>query len=244
MMDLAIGQHLQDALLTDNNVAGLFEPAYVAAGVLNINAGALGSKVTVDQVDDKVRVSIDGEIYEFDSLKTEIGVISGDDASVIDYGGYLTRNIEEIDFYGSPFNDTFINRTDINSVAYGGDGNDSLAGGTGQDWLYGEDGDDYLWGGDGDDALYGGSGADRLYGKDGVDTLEGGADNDELDGGGGDDSLYGGAGNDVIRGAQEATPSMAALVTMTSMAALTQTGYTVAMASISSPRRRTRSLAW
>jgi hypothetical protein len=53
-------------------------------------------------------------------------------------------------------NDAFINRTDIDSTAYGGKGNDTLYGGSGNDKLYGGEGNDVLFGGvGGDDQLYG-----------------------------------------------------------------------------------------
>jgi len=124
-------------------------------------------------------------------------------------------------FYGLGGSDYFSNNVGtLQSVAYGGEGNDVLVGDAGVDKLYGEGGDDtllgyggndtldggegadYLDGGVGNDTLYGGNGYDTLYGRDGTDYLSAGYDywGNVLDGGDGNDTLVGGLGNDILYG--------------------------------------------
>jgi hypothetical protein len=74
-----------------------------------------------------------------------------------EYDGTAVR---EIVFEGGDGNDKFTNRTNIDSTAYGGLGNDTLYGGSGNDKLYGGEGNDVLYGGGGHDSLYGGAGPD------------------------------------------------------------------------------------
>jgi hypothetical protein len=133
--------------------------------------------------------------------------------------------ITKITFVGQQGNDYFENKTNIPSMAWGGDGNDilhggqandelaggngDLASGDGNDYLRGHGGNDKLWGeagndqvhGDaGNDYLWGGAGDDELSGDAGRDTMWGGDHNDYLRGGAGNDELYGGAGNDNLYG--------------------------------------------
>jgi Ca2+-binding RTX toxin-like protein len=84
-------------------------------------------------------------------------------------------------------NDKVTNKSNINIVAYGGAGNDTLTGGSSHDTLYGDAGNDTLRGGDGVDGMFGGRG---------TDVLHGGPDADYLDGGSGADTLRGGSGSD------------------------------------------------
>jgi hypothetical protein len=67
-------------------------------------------------------------------------------------------------FTGAKGDDTFDNRTDLKSYAWGGLGNDTLIGGTNQDVLMGEDGNDKVYGGGGKDYLSGGNGNDYIDG--------------------------------------------------------------------------------
>ncbi len=122
------------------------------------------------------------------------------------FPGIDANRVQQIYFYGFGGNDYFYNRTDIQSVAYGHDGNDKLIGGSGYDWMDGGAGNDNLrgdispnqgWG----DSLRGGSGDDTLYGGGGNDILRGDAGNDQLFGHAGDDSMYGGMGDDTLHGA-------------------------------------------
>lgn len=106
----------------------------------------------------------------------------------------------------------------LTTVAYGGEGDDSLWGLGGADYFFGEGGDDFLAGGGGDDYLNGGPGNDLItgdgYGKAqmgppttggpqggaGHDVLLGGTGNDRIWGGWGNDYMDGGSGDDVIEG--------------------------------------------
>jgi Ca2+-binding RTX toxin-like protein len=116
-------------------------------------------------------------------------------------------------------NDTFENRTELESVACGGRGNDLLTGGSGLDRLGGGPGRDEVHGGEGGDLLAvdvarqiglgpghacaPGPDAERfelLDGGPGRDRIEAGPGDDILVGGGGDDGLFGYAGDDSIEG--------------------------------------------
>ncbi len=124
--------------------------------------------------------------------------------------------IHEIVFHGSSQSDTFINNTNIPSLAYGKEGDDTLIGGQAEDWLYGHEGDDELRGRRGPDKLYGDIGSDDLFGGSGRDELWGDIGSDDLFGGAGPDFLHvkkepvgmtntnllcGGNGPDVLEGA-------------------------------------------
>lgn len=73
--------------------------------------------------------------------------------------------------------DSFVNRTAVNSIAYGGDGNDYLRGGLGADTLSGQNGDDTLVSLDqAADVLYGDAGFDSFW----VNGTAGGAGSDTI----------------------------------------------------------------
>jgi Ca2+-binding RTX toxin-like protein len=76
-------------------------------------------------------------------------------------------------FVGGDGNDAFVNRTALDSVGYGGNGNDLLVGGAGNDQFDGGAGDDDLRGGAGNDTLWGGPGSNRLDGGTGVNIIDG-----------------------------------------------------------------------
>ena len=143
---------------------------------------------------------------------------------------FASWTVDSIYFVGYGGNDTFLNDTSIDSLAYGGSGNDRLTGGTGEDTFYGDGGrdilngrggDDTIWAGSGDDSLYGGDGGDLLhgdagndvihagsgidyaYGDDGNDTIYAGSGNDRVYGGDGEDRLLGGSGSDIINGGDD-----------------------------------------
>ena len=103
--------------------------------------------------------------------------------------------VDRIVFIGSPFNDSFHNKTGIPLTAYGGGGDDFIKGGSANDELYGGEGNDKLIGRKGHDRLYGGAGDDILRGLAGRDSLFGGDGDDKLVGGRGRDSFDGGTGN-------------------------------------------------
>ncbi len=134
------------------------------------------------------------------------------------YGSFNPYSIQHLDFgdglviswqdfisgrefmvQGTSANDNLV-ASNVSSVMFGGDGNDTMTGGSGHDQLFGGDGNDQMWGEDGDDLLEGGNGDDRLYGGYGNDILDGGAGNDYLEGGAGDDTYIfrAGDGQDTI----------------------------------------------
>jgi hypothetical protein len=88
--------------------------------------------------------------------------------------------VQRVEFYGGAGDDVFINNTSLPSVAWGGEGNDTLRGGAGEDTLYGGFGDDILYGGAGDDTLFGEDGDDGLFGGLGTNTLYGGNGDDRF----------------------------------------------------------------
>jgi Ca2+-binding RTX toxin-like protein len=97
----------------------------------------------------------------------------------------------------------------VNSMVWGGAGNDRIYGGSGEETAYGDQGndtilgasgDDWLVGGDGNDQVYGGSSNDWVTGDNGDDKLYGDAGNDSLSGGEGRDFLSSGAGDDELDG--------------------------------------------
>ncbi len=142
---------------------------------------------------------------------------------------FRASSINSILFVGLGGDDSFENRTAINSVAFGQNGNDTLIGGSGIDRLFGNGdddiirgngGDDFVVGGIGNDALDAGAGNDRVLGINGNNTIEGGAGDDLIFGGndidiitdvsgtntlagnGGNDTITGGSGEDTIFGGQ------------------------------------------
>ena len=104
----------------------------------------------------------------------------------------------------------------LTSIAFGGNGDDTLDGGAGDDTIFGQGGDDLIIGGrdslasrdinntidveDLEDQTESDDGNDALHGGGGNDTILGGQGNDILDGGDGDDTLSGQDGVDVFRG--------------------------------------------
>ncbi|MEO1068012.1 MAG: hypothetical protein AAFW95_02685 [Cyanobacteria bacterium J06638_6] len=76
--------------------------------------------------------------------------------------------------FGFGDDDLLLAGTTTTSLAFGGNGNDTLRGGTGDDGLFGGNGNDTIDGGDGNDLLAGGDGNDILYGGAGTNTLTGG----------------------------------------------------------------------
>jgi|LakMenEpi03Aug12_release.lakeMendotaPanAssembly.Ray.scaffolds.fasta_scaffold228999_2 Ca2+-binding RTX toxin-like protein len=111
--------------------------------------------------------------------------------------GYLGSN--HLIAYGFNGDDTIAGNNG-NDYIDGGSGNDSIYGGSGIDTLIGSVGNDRIDGGPSNDFLYGGIGRDILYGSQGNDYIDGESDEDFLDGGSGNDFLLGGLGNDFIDG--------------------------------------------
>lgn len=69
-------------------------------------------------------------------------------------------DVDQIVFYGHEGHDSFRNDSFVESIAFGGDGNDHLVGGVLADRLYGGDGHDTLEGRQNSDVLNGGNGND------------------------------------------------------------------------------------
>lgn len=67
--------------------------------------------------------------------------------------------------------DSFANLTDVDTILYGGAGNDTLIGGGGNDLLKGGGGNDFLFGGGGSNDLTGDPGQDTVLGGQGNDVL-------------------------------------------------------------------------
>ncbi len=105
-------------------------------------------------------------------------------------------DVDRLYFSGKDGDDIFVNKTSLESTAYGNEGNDWLLGGSGDDVLRGGNGDDNIRGFAGDDSLHGDRGNDRLVGQAGNDRLLGWFGDDVLVGGDGDDYLSGYLGND------------------------------------------------
>ena len=90
-------------------------------------------------------------------------------------GNFSTNGIEVIKIYGFGGNDWLsVALLGVQSMLFGGTGNDILVGGFGKNILLGESGDDVLTGGLGSDLLIGGTGRDSLTGGLGDDLLIGG----------------------------------------------------------------------
>ncbi len=122
---------------------------------------------------------------------------------------FAASRVEAILFSGRDGDDTFVNRTDVKSIAYGNEGNDRLVGGSAKDKLFGGPGNDTLAGRRGEDELHGDYGDDHLIGGEGDDDLRGWYGDDTLVAGDGDDyasgykgndKIWGGNGDDVIKG--------------------------------------------
>lgn len=161
-----------------------------------------------------VGLADDGQLQITGDAAAEVVSVSRDEGEiVVDADGSISRfpasDVSKLSFEGGDGDDHFTNNTDLPSIAYGNDGNDTLIGGSNDDELRGGDGDDVLVGRDGDDELHGDYGNDSLSGGDGNDDLRGWYGDDALDGGDGDDYLsgykgddvaWGGKGDDLIRG--------------------------------------------
>ena len=173
--------------------------------------------ISIQEVNDRPTLVIDG-----DSSNNSAIVTSTNSTQVrVTHDGQVelfnTSEFERIRFLGRSGNDYFENRTDIDSAAFGHQGNDRLLGGNGNNWIQGGDGNDHIVGGDkndqlrgrdGDDYIDGGKRHDRIFGGDGVDEIigrsgddfiQGEAGNDFIFGLNGDDVIAGGAGNDLIQ---------------------------------------------
>ena len=124
------------------------------------------------------------------TLHAPMGVLTVVEAGAGDDVVIVANGVGPTLAYGGDGNDSLV----------GGDGNDSLCGNAGKDKMDGGTGDDRLAGNGGNDALVGGDGADRIYGDAGNDAEIGAAGGDRIWGGAGDDLLSGNGGNDMLSG--------------------------------------------
>jgi RTX calcium-binding nonapeptide repeat (4 copies) len=133
-------------------------------GVLTIQCVNQNNDAVVKTEDTKVvvEVSSNGLVHQGDTSAKAPHITK-------EYDGTAVR---EIVFRGGDGNDKFNNLTNIDCIARGGLGNDTLYGGSGNDKLYCGSGNDKLYGREGNDALYGGRG--------GHDELHGGAGDDRF----------------------------------------------------------------
>lgn len=131
---------------------------------------------------------------------------------------FAVEDVLRVRFRGRMGNDVFTNTTDVDSTAYGhdgddvfigggghnrfqgGDGRDELIGGPRNDVIRGRDGNDIIFGGQRHDLLLGGDGSDEINGQQGRDVINGEAGNDILNGGNLEDEIRGEGGDDIIRG--------------------------------------------
>jgi Ca2+-binding RTX toxin-like protein len=152
-----------------------------------------GDSITVRQ--DGSRITVDGT-----SIRDGWRTVSYLDAArvrqvvVHAQGGDDTVNLSTLKVdsmvWGGTGNDRVYGGYGSDTV-YGDQGNDTVLGGAGNDWLVGGDGNDQIWGGWGDDWMTGDIGDDTLYGDAGNDSISGGEGRDFLSAGTGIDQLDG-----------------------------------------------------
>ncbi len=150
-----------------------------AAGARNLLVDEENEIVTIDQVDNAIRVSMFGHSQTFNGVTSIFiaDMAAGND--FVDVRGGVAAALD---------------------VRFGA-GHDRLSyGGSGAVRAFGEDGNDRLDSGSGADQLFGGDGDDLMNGGAGNDRLEGGDDSDTLIGGDGDDTILGGLHADLIAG--------------------------------------------
>ncbi len=122
-----------------------------------------------------------------------------DDGTVLDVIDIMS-NIS-----GSLGDDTITYTDEMDLIADGASGNDSIISGEGDDVINGGSGEDTIEAGWGQDTVYGDAGADQVNGSFGDDSIFGGDGNDTIDGGQHNDYLNGGAGNDLLEGSSGMT---------------------------------------
>ena len=113
---------------------------------------------------------------------------------------FQTDEITRIRFRALRGDDSFTNNSDVDSTAYGHDGDDVFIGGGGHNRFQGGDGRDELIGGPRNDVIRGRDGNDIINGRQRHDRLFGGNGNDQIDGEQGRDFINGEAGADILTG--------------------------------------------
>lgn len=127
-----------------------------ASGFISINGGHNYDAAEVYAADDQIVVSL--------SERAADGTLIGESQQ-----SYAKDDVHGIFFNGGCGDDTFMNNTDVRSIALGGAGNDTLMGGSGPDMLAGGPGNDVIYGGQGNDVLFGGGGDDVSLDGSGAD---------------------------------------------------------------------------
>ncbi len=158
-------------------------------------ASLYGSSLIIDGTEqaDSITVRQDGNWLRIDGTNIRNGwrTDSGVDA----------RSVRQVVIRGKGGDDTVnIVSLKINTMVWGGTGNDRVYGGSGSDTVYGDQGNDTLMGSSGDDWLVGGDGIDQIWGGAGNDWITGDSGDDRIYGDSGDDSLSGGEGKDTLSG--------------------------------------------
>jgi VCBS repeat-containing protein len=147
--------------------------------VLLVRGTDRNDKIEVSETDGLVRVKVNKEVRSYAGVTAiHVDALAGND-------------------------DVRLVGLTVDTLVYGGAGNDKIDGGcvsVGRLDLRGDAGNDYLIGGDAADRLDGGDGNDDLRGGNGNDWLSGGPGNDNLFGGAGNDVLIGGPGDDNVKG--------------------------------------------
>ena len=176
-----------------------------AADVIDIDVNSGVLEIEGTNQDDAVEVSINdrGNNNPLDDLiivkaTQEDGTVT--DATFVKYNLGGLQVVNSIKFEGFNGDDSFKNRTGLDSDAHGGEGDDYFRGSSGRDKFFGDKGDDIMFGLSGDDELHGGRGEDVMFGGRGEDVMNGGRNNDRLYGGAHDDNMNGGSGNDYMSG--------------------------------------------
>jgi len=139
-------------------------------------------------------------VVEYQQDEILVGVVQ--EGSPYELHRFQAADVKDVFFSGKAGDDVFVNRTSLESEAYGNDGDDWLLGGSNVDRLHGGSGDDNLRGFEGDDSLHGDWGNDKIYGHLGNDSIFGWYGNDVLVGGEGNDYVSGYLGNDILFGSE------------------------------------------
>ena len=188
------------------HVSGTVELDAGSQDVLEFGEGITADDLWITFVDDDMVIGLrDGDTDLFGL--TDLITIEDwqDDLNAIEEIHLADGTVLEIvdmmaDISGTAADDTITYTDDVDMVADGGAGNDSIVSGDGNDTILGGDGVDTIHTGDGSDSIDGQLGDDRIFSEYGDDTVRGGFGDDQLNAGEGDDSVFGGVGNDTVIG--------------------------------------------
>jgi Ca2+-binding RTX toxin-like protein len=182
-------------LLMSTAAVAVGGPAFAASTGIASVSGATVTFEAGEQRVNQVTITRSGRTFTIDD---RVAIKPGDGCETVEGDATTIRcttatkpALLEIDLGDRA--DTFTNNIGIESVVYGGPGNDRLTGGAG---------DDLIQGGPGNDKLYGKAGNDRLDGDEGDDLEHGGVGDDTFSqdpvGGSDDDRFIGGPGFDFV----------------------------------------------